>query len=484
MRLHPTWEHRTWKDPLDPEDFELGFLFGSTVAGARLAGLVRLEILYRHGGVYVDMDMEPVRALDSLLCHELFIATEDGNTLTDAVIGSRARHPGLRACLDELKHTSMKAGPLATGPALVTRTLSGRPDVSVLSPESFYPAKFDALRRHGTATAISDATYAVHHWHRSWGSQRSLPTSAPRVDKLLAQVERLRLVSRDQLKARLSRVKSIVYNTEPNRSPGRGTYVGDGRILVQSAAGFPLLLPSHDLSITPHFISAGETHPELRRFIERNLKPTETFVDVGANVGYFSLVAARRVARHGRVVSYEPQPEIAELLRSNAVMNGLEVLIDVRELAVSNRVGSMELMVSGLVSGRSHLADPANLTSERSAPNSYVPQLVLVTSLDSDLKDVPKVDLLKIDCEGSESEVLEGATGLLSEGRIDRIAIEVLREQTGDRYAALCTQLRQLRDLFGATVSLIRPDGTLEAVSLEQVITIGHYLNVVFIFPR
>ena len=126
QRLHPGWEFRSWQDPLAPRDFELGHKFDQCTSGAQLAGLVRLEVLWRYGGVYLDMDIEPLRPFDELLDVSGFVGTEDGTVLTDALMASEPGHPGLRTCIDRLLDTPMEAGALATGPHLVTSVLTGR----------------------------------------------------------------------------------------------------------------------------------------------------------------------------------------------------------------------------------------------------------------------------------------------------------------------------------------------------------------------
>ena len=101
QRLHAGWEFRTWQIPLEPRDFELGHKFGQCTSGAQLAGLVRLEVLWRYGGVYVDMDIEPLRPFDDLLRLPGFVGTEDGAVLTDALLAAEPGHPGFRACIDD-----------------------------------------------------------------------------------------------------------------------------------------------------------------------------------------------------------------------------------------------------------------------------------------------------------------------------------------------------------------------------------------------
>ena len=160
--MHPTWQTFTWQDPLDPCDWELGSLFERCTAGAQLAGLVRIEAVWRLGGVYVDMDMEPVRPIDDLLENELFICTQGGGILTDAMFGATAGHKGLRACMDVLGDW-WSPDPHDTGPSLTTRVLTGRDDVTVLPTEAFYPYLWHEDERSPAA-----GTYAIHRWNHSW----------------------------------------------------------------------------------------------------------------------------------------------------------------------------------------------------------------------------------------------------------------------------------------------------------------------------
>jgi mannosyltransferase OCH1-like enzyme len=165
QELHPGWEFRTWQDSLDPDDWELGFLFKRCTAGAQLAGLVRLEVIWRYGGVYVDMDMEPLKPLDPLLGHQCWFGTEDGVILTDAVFGAVQGHAGIRACIDRFLDGFWHPNPSMTGPRHTTAVLSGRPDVTVLPKDAFFPYIWTEPERAGEDFPDS---FAVHRWNHSW----------------------------------------------------------------------------------------------------------------------------------------------------------------------------------------------------------------------------------------------------------------------------------------------------------------------------
>ena len=82
------------------------------------------------------------------------------------------------------------------------------------------------------------------------------------------------------------------------------------------------------------------------RFVSRFLKPGDCFVDCGANIGTYSLLAASAVGPTGRVVSYEPVAATAQRLRENVEINHLEAVIDVRQQAVGAE-RSVALVTSG-----------------------------------------------------------------------------------------------------------------------------------------
>lgn len=170
QQLHPSWEFVTYRDPIDPAGFPLlGDLFDQCVHGAQLAGLVRLEAVWHLGGIYVDADMEPLRAIDDLLVHPCFIGTEDGYHLTDAMFGAEPNHPGIRACIDRVKTLDMSSGPGVTGPHNTTAVLKDRPDVTVLAQRMFYPYTYLEKERAGEDFAeTSPESYAVHRWAFSW----------------------------------------------------------------------------------------------------------------------------------------------------------------------------------------------------------------------------------------------------------------------------------------------------------------------------
>lgn len=145
------------------------------------------------------------------------------------------------------------------------------------------------------------------------------------------------------------------------------------------------------------------------------LGPHDVVLDVGANIGTFTVFAAREPGR--RVYSIEPFPENAAFVRRNVEANGLRN-VEVVEAAAAGESGTTDLFISRLSGG--HLLFDHNVRGTLGeailVPTVTIGELMERFGLD-------RVNFLKLDCEGSEGDVLRTA-GPDVLGRIDRLAME------------------------------------------------------------
>jgi FkbM family methyltransferase len=151
----------------------------------------------------------------------------------------------------------------------------------------------------------------------------------------------------------------------------------------------------------------GTSEQVLQQALVELLGPGDVFYDVGANVGFFTLLAARLVGPRGAVLAFEPDPRNAEVLRSNVARNDLEN-VEVFEQAVADSAGRRTLVLAE--STASHLADggPEDETT-----------VVDVVTLD-DLEGAPghrPPSAIKLDVEGAEVAALRGAARLIARHR-------------------------------------------------------------------
>jgi FkbM family methyltransferase len=164
------------------------------------------------------------------------------------------------------------------------------------------------------------------------------------------------------------------------------------------------------------FYEARSQNPE-QMALESLLHEGDSFIDVGANYGTFSLVAARIVGPSGRVIAIEPQPQLTELIRRSADANGFTNL-EVHQLATGSRAGAADIYVPHRDTGRAGIH---RAFSGKSAHNTL---RVRVDRLDDaiDWRRLPGNLVIKIDVEGAERDTIDGAAGLITERRPAMIA--------------------------------------------------------------
>lgn len=154
----------------------------------------------------------------------------------------------------------------------------------------------------------------------------------------------------------------------------------------------------------------GAAEPEVQNALQSLLRPGMVFYDVGANIGFFALLAAKLVGTHGRVSAFEVDPEVAARLREHVARNGFEQ-ITVEEKAVWSEPGTVSFERSDPKQspdrGLGHVAEGDAKDSIR----------VEAVSLDAYAETAPAPDFLKCDVEGAEVDVFRGAQRLLKEKR-------------------------------------------------------------------
>jgi mannosyltransferase OCH1-like enzyme len=162
---HPGWKFRVWRD----RDVRR-LLPADVVARARhhteLSDLVRFEVLRRHGGVYVDTDVECLRPFEDLLQGECaLMGYERPGRVGAGVLAAVAGHPFFVDAATLARETvGLGANSAdATGPYFLTVLVRDHPDVTILSQEAFYPYGWDEPERRHDDFPHS---YAVHHWQR------------------------------------------------------------------------------------------------------------------------------------------------------------------------------------------------------------------------------------------------------------------------------------------------------------------------------
>jgi FkbM family methyltransferase len=211
-----------------------------------------------------------------------------------------------------------------------------------------------------------------------------------------------------------------------------------GRMPAKLGGAWFCCNPLHGGSRDVYF--TGWYEPQETALLLELLRPGMTFVDVGANWGYFTLLAASRLGPRGQVIALEPDPRLFQLLQANVDRNRFTEVV-VRQVAAADRCGQAAFAQYDETSenwGLSHLTeDPCNGTC-----------MVATCPLDDLLDEVGVdcIDLLKMDIEGAEELALRGMAAGLARHRYKRLLLEVhpqMLKQRGRTVADVFTLLRQ-----------------------------------------
>ncbi|MFF2065840.1 FkbM family methyltransferase [Streptomyces sp. NPDC058200] len=183
----------------------------------------------------------------------------------------------------------------------------------------------------------------------------------------------------------------------------------------------------------------GVWEPHLSHWIRARLQPGDVFVDVGANIGYFSVLASRLVGSTGRVVSIEASPDFHQRLLDDALLNKCEN-IRALNIAVSDKRETLRFVLA---------------SSQNRGANSIVPYDGPVeSSFESDARplseilraeEVARARIVKIDVEGAEGSVVRGLLPALDSMPAD---VEIAVEVTPRRMAELGESVTELVDSF------------------------------------
>jgi FkbM family methyltransferase len=183
-----------------------------------------------------------------------------------------------------------------------------------------------------------------------------------------------------------------------------------------TVGGLTILMDVTDFTCHHLYFHGATYEPATVQCLVERLGPGQTFVDVGANHGYFSVLAARLVGPAGRVFAFEPHPSVVEQLSEHLTCNGL-TNVAIERIALADAEGPLDLFVSACAanSGLSSITPESPAFASGSLDRDRRVQ-VPATTFDRwrQARGVDRVDLMKIDVEGAEALVLRGMTETLA----------------------------------------------------------------------
>jgi FkbM family methyltransferase len=279
----------------------------------------------------------------------------------------------------------------------------------------------------------------------------------------VAQNQKLLLRKLDDLEQK-QKLLQRKFNDLANSS---STYLGNGRVLTSLRTGQSMIVDGRDRGFGLNALTVGYTEPNVMKALQRTLRTGATFLDVGANFGFYSLFAGSQLGPRGRVYAYEANPYLFEFIEDNVNINGLSNQVTIINKAVSDHEGVAPFGFSYDGIGGGSLQKGA---SERASSKNECIEVPLVR-IDDTLPSDLVVDCAKLDVEGNELATLRGMRNVISRSPELQIAIEffpaLLRAAGGGE------PVLDFLDEMGLRYWRIGPRGRLDRMAKDDLLQSG-----------
>ena len=169
-------------------------------------------------------------------------------------------------------------------------------------------------------------------------------------------------------------------------------------------------------------LSINGVYGELdTKIIREEIHEGDIVIDVGANIGYYTLIFAQLVGSSGKVFAFEPEPKNFEILKKNIKINNYQNLVAEQKI-VSDKSGIVKLFIAehGIVGHR--------INQEKSSQKFIEVESIILDNYIKKLNLDNKINFIKIDVEGSEPKVLEGTKEIIQKSNQLKIFTEFNRE--------------------------------------------------------
>jgi len=214
----------------------------------------------------------------------------------------------------------------------------------------------------------------------------------------------------------------------------------------------------------------GENEPEVTEILEKELKDGMKILDLGANFGWFTLIAAKKVGMSGNVYAFEPDPTLADALKTNVKLNNLDN-VSIIPFAVSNKSSISKFSLNPLYPTRNRL--------ESKTLSENIIDVKTISIDDFCEKNQLIVDFIKMDVEGSEVKALEGMKNTIISNPKLKIVTEFNQKAIVD-VGSSPEDLINLLEGYGYTINEVikNKNGYVKRVSKKKLLSNARVCNL------
>ncbi len=233
--------------------------------------------------------------------------------------------------------------------------------------------------------------------------------------------------------------------------------LADGWALTHLDSGQPFYVNTRDTTVTPWILMGGHWETNVEKPLLSYAQPGMHVLDIGAHFGYYTVKLGAKIGASGRLLSFEPNPEMNKYLEQNIVLNGLLFMTHLHKCALGPEQGKAKLAYTA-----GNMAQ-ANLLGDQPAEFSFE---VPVETLDNLVGPSPPIDLIKLDAEGYEPLILRGGRRTMRNSPQCAVMLE-LNLTRWERFAGV----EDLPDLLGAekVIFAVTATGTLQKMEIGAV---------------
>lgn len=242
----------------------------------------------------------------------------------------------------------------------------------------------------------------------------------------------------------------------------RTTYLGNGTALCRILGRFHMFVHTSDVGFATHVLHRGIWEMPLTEFMVRKIRPGMRVLDVGGNFGYYSVLMSALVQSAGYCHVFEPNRNIARLLRRTLSVNGFDNYSHVWEIALADHdQEDVHFFIPDSEPKNARLVVEIDDRLRGEGSFTRVP----IRAIDGMAEQLGRIDFIKIDTEGAEMAVLAGMRNTIRQQR-PAIVVEV---NCGRDYDAE-PMLRELLDIYGS-INFVGDDGFSHPTSIEYLLS-------------
>jgi FkbM family methyltransferase len=288
-----------------------------------------------------------------------------------------------------------------------------------------------------------------------------------------AMFENFRPISRPIFPLRNIGIHRRVKNEALIRGLTRAAYIGDHVSLCYVLGRYKMYVDTRDVTISSHLMLDGFWEMWVTEAMVDLVRPGMVVADIGANLGYFTMLMSDLVGPKGRVHAFEPNPEMTKRLRSSIIVNGFTGRAELHQVLLGNADGEqMAFHVDPAAPGGGYM------TSLAAAAGLPEASILETCRLDS-RPEWRNIEFAKIDVEGAESVVWDGAEGLLEQATLKTVFMEFMSGRYSDAAGFLDRIVAR-----GFSLSMVVPDRGIRAVTREHLLGDGANQEFMLVLRR